>query len=57
MQAEIEVKSGHWALYKGGFGTIPDAEEWIRDNIGGGIRMRAVRVAGVFRKETRITKR
>lgn len=57
VQVEIEAEPGKWALYKAGFGRIPEAELWISENIPEGFRMRAVRISGVFEKKTHITKR
>ena len=57
VQVEIETEPGIWTLYKGGFGKVSSAEDWIRENILDGFRLRAVRVAGVFKKQVTVTKR
>lgn len=46
-----------WANYKSGFTRIPEAEQWVRDNIKNGITLRVTKISGVFRKEASITKR
>jgi len=57
IQVEVEASPNTWSLFKGGFKSVKEAEDWIKKNLLGDIRLRSVRVSGVFMKETKITKR
>ena len=57
IQVEIEAKPGLWSLFKGGFKSMKEAQDWAGDNISEGIRMRAIRVSGVFTKKIKVVKR
>ncbi len=54
---EAEGDDGIWSCLKDGFDKVPEAEKWIRENIGFGDSLRVVKISGIFTKKMLISKR
>lgn len=54
---EVEGDAGIWSLYKEDFKTVPEAEQWVRENISFGDVMRVAKISGIFRKTAEVVKR
>jgi len=52
-----EAETTLWGLKKGGFSTVPEAEQWAVDNIEFNETLRVTKVSGVFNKTAKVVKR